>query len=203
MYAYLKGELEGVTEEGIIVEVNSIGYNVRMPKEMLSKLPPLHYKVQIFTYTSVREDAFWLYGFLTASDLELFKKLISVNGIGPKVAQGILAVMDADTLKFAIMAGDAKMIAKAPGVGAKSAERIILDLKDKISLDVEELSDIEGNTNVSSGALGTDVIKNEAVEALVALGYSQFEAAKAVSKVERGNEDTVENVLKAAFKYLY
>lgn len=201
MYAYLKGELEGITEDGIIVEVNGIGYNVRIPKEVVPKLPPLHYKVQIFTYTSVREDAFQLYGFLTAGDLELFKKLITVNGIGPKVAQGILSVMDADTLKFAIMAGDAKMIAKAPGVGAKSAERIILDLKDKISIDIDNLSE-EGKSGEAIGKQ-TDVIKNEAVEALAALGYSQFEAARAVSKVERSENDTVEAVLKAAFKYLY
>lgn len=201
MYAYLKGELEGITEDGIIVEVNNIGYNVRIPKEMISQLPPMHYKVQIYTYTSVREDAFQLYGFLTAKDLELFKKLITVNGIGPKVAQGILSVMDADTLSFAIMAGDAKMISKAPGVGAKSAERIILDLKDKISIDVSELSTSGVDDNRTKQH--TDFIKNEAVEALVALGYSQFEAAKAVSKVERNDDDTVESVLKAAFKYLY
>ena len=201
MYAYLKGQLEGITEEGIIVEVNQIGYNVRLPKEMISKLPPLHYQVQIYTYTSVREDAFWLYGFLSARDLELFKKLICVNGIGPKVAQGILAVFDADTLSFAIMAGDAKMISKAPGVGAKSAERIILDLKDKISIDINNISDKENQDIVLNNK--TDYIKNEAVEALVALGYSQFEAAKAVSKVERSDDDTVESLLKAAFKHLY
>ena len=201
MYAYLKGELEGITEDGIIVEVNNIGYNVRIPKEMISQLPPMHYKVQIYTYTSVREDAFQLYGFLTAKDLELFKKLITVNGIGPKVAQGILSVMDADTLSFAIMAGDAKMISKAPGVGAKSAERIILDLKDKISIDVNELSTGSSDENMTKQQ--ADFVKNEAVEALVALGYSQFEAAKAVSKVERSENDTVESVLKAAFKYLY
>lgn len=201
MYAYLKGELEDITEEGIVVEVNNIGYNVRIPKEMISKLPPLHYKVQIFTYTSVREDAFQLYGFLTAKDLELFKKLITVNGIGPKVAQGILSVMDADTLAFAIMAGDSKMISKAPGVGAKSAERIILDLKDKISIDVNYLSSDKADETTAKKQ--TDYVKNEAVEALVALGYSQFEAAKAVSKVERSDDDTVESVLKSAFKYLY
>ena len=138
---------------------------------------------------------------MTAKDLELFKKLITVNGIGPKVAQGILSVMDADTLSFAIMAGDAKMISKAPGVGAKSAERIILDLKDKISIDVSELSSSGVDDNRTKQH--NDFIKNEAVEALVALGYSQFEAAKAVSKVERNDDDTVESVLKAAFKYLY
>lgn len=201
MYAYLKGELEDITEEGIVVEVNGIGYNVRIPKEMISQLPPLHYKVQIYTYTSVREDALWLYGFLSARDLDMFKKLITVNGIGPKVAQGILSVMDADTLSFAIMAGDAKMISKAPGVGAKSAERIILDLKDKISIDTAALaSETKSDETDKKQA---DIVKNEAVEALVALGYSQFEAAKAVSKVERSENDTVESVLKAAFKYLY
>ena len=201
MYAYFKGELEGITEEGVIVEVNGIGYNIRIPKENIPKLPPLHYKVQIFTYTSVREDAFQLYGFLSSADLDLFKKLITVNGIGPKVAQGLLAVMEADSLKFAIMAGDAKMIAKAPGIGAKTAERIILDLRDKVSIDIEELAN-EDKTAGTTDKQG-DFVKNEAVEALVALGYSQFEAAKAVSKVERKENDTVETVLKAAFKYLY
>jgi len=201
MYAYLKGELEGISEEGAIIEVNGIGYNVRLSKDVISKLPPLHYKVQIFTYTSVREDAMQLYGFLTLGDLDLFKKLITVNGIGPKVAQGLLAVMDADSLKFAIMAGDAKLIAKAPGIGAKTAERIILDLKDKVSIDIEEIT--KGESNAETANQKTDFIKNEAVEALVALGYSQFEAAKAVSKVERSENDTVESVLKAAFKYLY
>ena len=201
MYAYLKGELEGITEDGIIVEVNGVGYNVRIPKENISKLPPLHYKVQIFTYTSVREDAMWLYGFLSAGDLDLFKKLISVNGIGPKVAQGILASMDADSLKFAIMAGDAKLIAKTPGVGPKSAERIILDLRDKISIDLDSVA--IPDADIVTDKKQTDIIKTEAVEALVALGYSSFEAAKAVSQVERTDKDSVESVLKAAFKYLY
>lgn len=201
MYAYLKGELEVISEDGAIIEVNGIGYNVKLSKEVITKLPPLHYKVQIFTYTSVREDAMQLYGFLSLGELELFKKLITVNGIGPKVAQGLLAVMDVDTLKFAIMAGDAKLIAKAPGIGAKTAERIILDLKDKVSIDIEELAKDENSARTINSQ--ADSIKNEAVEALVALGYSQFEAAKAVSKVERCDNDTVESVLKAAFKYLY
>ena len=173
MYAYLKGELEDITEDGIVVEVNGIGYNVRLPKEHISQLPPLHYKVQIYTYTSVREDAIWLYGFLTAGDLEMFKKLITVNGIGPKAAQGILSVMDADTLSFAILAGDAKMIAKAPGVGAKSAERIILDLKDKISIDTNTLSaDTKAEENDKKQ---TDFVKNIIFYLLILLFlYSVF-----------------------------
>ena len=164
MYAYLKGELESISEDGAIIEVNGIGYNVKLSKEVIAKLPPLHYKVQVFTYTSVREDAIQLYGFLSSGELELFKKLITVNGIGPKVAQGLLAVMDVDTLKFAIMAGDAKLIAKAPGIGAKTAERIILDLKDKVSIDIDELSKDENSVGTVNAQ--TDSIKNEAVEAL-------------------------------------
>ena len=201
MYAYLKGELEGISEDCAIIEVNGIGYNVKFAKEVIAKLPPLHYNVQIFTYTSVSENAIQLYGFLASGELELFKKLITVTGIGPKVAQGLLSVMDVDTLKFAIVAGDAKLIAKAPGIGKKTAERIILDLKDKVSIDIDELAEDENSARTANAQ--TDSIKNEAVEALVALGYSQFEAAKAVSKVERSENDTVESVLKAAFKYLY
>lgn len=201
MYAYLKGELEAITEEGIVVETGEIGYNVRMPGEWIGRLPALHNRVKIYTYTSVREDALWLYGFLEASDLEMFKKLIGVNGIGPKAAQGILSVMDADTLKFAIMSGDVKMISKAPGVGAKSSERIILDLKDKISLDIKTGME-SGNENLKN-VPGSDSVTAEATEALTALGYSQFEAAKAVSKVVRSDGDTVEMILKEALQYLY
>lgn len=201
MYAYFKGHLEKITDDGIIIETNGIGYNIRIPKEIIGQLPPLHHDVQIYTYTSVREDALQLYGFLTAKDLEMFKKLITVNGIGPKVAQGILAVMDADTLSFAIVSGDVKMLSKAQGVGAKSAERIILDLKDKVALPLDSFK--EEGSKETADLMKKDFVNNEAVEALVALGYTQFEAAKAVSKVEKSQEDSVETVLKKAFKFLY
>ena len=135
MYAYLKGTLEEVTEDNIVVEVNGIGYNVKVSGTTVEMLPGMGNEVKIYTYTLVREDALLLYGFLTRDDLEIFKKLITVNGIGPKGGLAILSVMSADALRFAIMAGDAKAIAKAPGVGNKTAERVILDLRDKISLE--------------------------------------------------------------------
>ena len=135
MYAYLKGTLEEVTEDNIVVEVNGIGYNVKVSTNTADLLPGIGNEIKIYTYTLVREDTFSLYGFLTRDDLEIFKKLITVNGIGPKGGLAILSVMNADALRFAIMAGDAKSIAKAPGVGAKTAERVILDLRDKISLE--------------------------------------------------------------------
>ena len=205
MYAYLKGTLEEVTEDNIVVEVNGIGYNVKVSGTTVDMLPGMGNEVKIYTYTLVREDAFSLYGFLTRDDLEIFKKLITVNGIGPKGGLAILSVMSADALRFAIMAGDAKAIAKAPGVGNKTAERVILDLRDKISLE-DTLAGLgtPAETAQSQGAQALDnVMKKEAIEALVALGYSAADATAAVKKVELTEDSTVELILKKALKYMF
>ena len=135
MYAYIKGTLEETTEDSVVVEAGGIGYNIKVSTATAELLPGVGNEVKIYTYTLVREDAFALFGFLTRDDLEIFKKLIAVNGIGPKGGLAILSVMSADALRFAVMAGDAKAIAKAPGIGAKTAERVILELRDKISLE--------------------------------------------------------------------
>lgn len=205
MYAYLKGTLEEVTEDNIVVEVNGIGYNVKVSGTTVDMLPGIGNEVKIYTYTLVREDALSLYGFLTRDDLEIFKKLITVNGIGPKGGLAILSVMSADALRFAIMAGDAKAIAKAPGVGNKTAERVILDLRDKISLE-DTLAGLgtPAETAQSQGAQALDnVMKKEAIEALVALGYSASDATAAVKKVELTEDSTVELILKKALKYMF
>ncbi len=207
MYAYIKGTLEEITEDNIVVENGGIGYNIKVSTTTAELLPGYGSEVKIYTYTLVREDTFSLYGFLTRDDLEIFKKLITVNGIGPKGGLAILSVMSADSLRFAIMAGDAKAIAKAPGVGSKTAERVILDLRDKISLE-DTLRNL-GNTDVSAaGNAGIDVesnniMKKEAIEALTALGYSASDATAAVRKVEIGEDSTVETILKAALKNMY
>ena len=206
MYAYLKGTLEEITEDNIVVEVGGIGYNVKVSTTTADLLPGLGSEVKIYTYTLVREDTFLLYGFLTRDDLEIFKKLITVNGIGPKGGLAILSVMNADALRFAIMAGDAKSIAKAPGIGNKTAERVILDLRDKVSLEdtLRGLGEPVGVPGVASGDAGTDnMIRREAIEALVALGYSASDATAAVKKVEITEDTTVESVLKSALKYMF
>ena len=210
MYAYLKGTLEEVTEDNIVVEVNGIGYNVKVSTTTADLLPGLGNEIKIYTYTLVREDTFSLYGFLTRDDLEIFKKLITVNGIGPKGGLAILSVMSADALRFAIMAGDAKSIAKAPGVGSKTAERVILDLRDKISLEdtlhgFGTENDIRGMTTgtLPGGAASDNAMKKEAIEALVALGYSASDAAAAVKKVELTEDATVESLLKLALKHMF
>lgn len=206
MYAYLKGTLEEITEDSIVVEAGNIGYNVKVSTTTVDLLPGIGNEVKIYTYTLVREDSFSLYGFLTRDDLEIFKKLITVNGIGPKGGLAILSVMSADALRFAIMAGDAKSIAKAPGVGNKTAERVILDLRDKISLEdtLRGIGEPAAAAENASGAAGNDnVMKREAIEALVALGYSASDATTAVKQVEIMGDSTVESILKAALKFMF
>ena len=206
MYAYIKGILEEITEDAVVVEAGGIGYNIKVSASTADLLPGIGSEVKVYTYTLVREDAFSLYGFLTRDDLDIFKKLITVSGIGPKGGLAILSVMSADALRFAVMAGDAKAIAKAPGVGAQTAERVILDLRDKISLE-DTLRGMGGDlgSGQAADASGTadNLMKREAIEALVALGYSASDATAAVKKVEAGAEATSETILKQALKYMF
>ena len=142
-----------------------------------------------------------LYGFLTKDDLELFKLLITVSGIGPKGGLAILSTLDADDLRFAVLSGDAKAIAKAPGIGAKTAQRVILELKDKMSLE-DAFEKKSEHVALQQNASGLNQVKNDAVQALTALGYSSTESMKAVSAVDITEEMDVEAVLKAALKHM-
>ena len=129
MIAYVKGTVEDISEDNAVVDIGGIGVNVRISADTAARLPGIGEKVKLYTYTSVREDAMQLFGFLARNDLEIFKKCITVSGIGPKGALAILSVLDADSLRFAIMSGDVKAITKAPGIGTRTAERLILELK--------------------------------------------------------------------------
>lgn len=200
MYAYFKGILTEKYIESIVVEVENIGYNIKVSQGTVAMLPPVGEMIKVYTYTSVREDAIQLYGFLSKDDLDIFKLLINVNGIGPKGGQSILSVMSADELRFAIVSGDAKMIAKAPGIGAKTAQRVILDMKDKVSLEDAFAAEKESMQTGSSAPL-SDAVR-EAVEALTALGYGSTEAVRAVKSVENASDLSVETLLKQALKYL-
>lgn len=208
MIAYIKGEIADISEDNLVLEANNIGYNIKISTGTAGLLPGIGEEVKIYTYTYVREDAFLLYGFLTKDDLEIFKKLITVNGIGPKGGLAILSVMSADDLRFAIIAGDAKAISKAPGIGAKTAERVILDLRDKVSIEDsfvnKEAAALKGMSAKAANGAGTAVIaRNEAVEALTALGYSASEALKAVKQVEITEGMDVEEILKQALKKMF
>ncbi len=201
MIAYVKGTLEEISEGNAVVEVGGIGYNVRISSGTMNRLPGLHQEIKLYTYTYVREDTFSLYGFLSKDDLQIFKLLITVNGVGPKGALGILSVMSAQDLRFAILAADGKMIAKAPGIGKKTAERVILDLRDKVSLEEAMESGMQTEVQQLSGA--EQSARNEAIEALVALGYSSSDALRAVKQVSGVAEDDTEAILKAALKNMF
>ena len=202
MYSYIKGELsEIVAENHIVVENGGIGYNIYIPGQVLSLLPGVGEEVKIYTYLCVREDAFILYGFLTRDDLNVFKLLIGVSGIGPKGAQANLSVMSTDDFRIAVMSDDAKAIAKAPGVGNKTAQRLIIELKDKLSLE-DAFEQKLSHTQEAVSGNGLKGIRNEAVEALVSLGYSSTEALKVLRDIKITEDSSVEDILKLALKQM-
>ncbi|MDY3775551.1 MAG: Holliday junction branch migration protein RuvA [Eubacterium sp.] len=206
MIHFIKGQLDTVSEQKIVVENQGMGYEILVPASVLSKLPAIGMDVKIYIYMHVREDALQLYGFTTKEEKEMFQLLITVNGIGPKGALGILSIMDVDALRFAILSEDAKSISKAPGIGGKTASKLILELKDKV--DFEEAVDTmltkgeNAVAGVSAPAEDVGYRANDAIQALVALGYSSTEAVKAVKKVDLIQDMTTEEILKSSLKYL-
>ena len=205
MISYIKGPLTAIEEDVIVVEAGGVGMGIHVPLSVLDRLPGIGREVTVYTYFQVREDAMSLYGFLNRQDREMFRQLIGVNGVGPKAALGILSTMTPDDLRMAIVTADAKAISRAPGIGPKTAQRLILDLKDKVSME-EVLGNLalpsDGGASAALGTIGMGEAAKEAVQALVALGYSNMEANKAVKQVEVTETMTAEDVLKASLRYL-
>lgn len=203
MIAYIKGRIAEILEDRVILEAGAMGYNIFMPMASAEAVLRKGDEVKLHTYLNVREDAMQLFGFLTRDDLNTFKLLLGVNGIGPKVALGVLSGLTADELRFAVLADDVKTISRAPGIGRKTAQKLILELKDKMDLQeayelkTEHVREVQGNGSELSDA------RKEAVEALTALGYSGADALRAVKKVEMTPEMDVETLLKAALKNLF
>lgn len=202
MIRFIRGELVSVEEDRVIVDVHGVGYGIFMSVQAMSRLPQVGAEVKIHTYLNVKEDAMQLFGFLTLDDLKIFKLLIGVNGIGPKGGQAILSALSPDDLRFAVFSGDVKAISAAPGIGKKTAEKLILELKDKLS--IEDTLEHASKGDVADGRLseGTNSIQSEALQALVALGYGNTEALKAVKQVEIDETTDVESVLKQALKFM-
>lgn len=205
MISYVKGPLVEVSGDRIVIETGNVGLEIRVPLSLLDELPKTGEQVKVYTYFQVREDAMSLYGFLHRQDREMFQQLLGVNGVGPKGALGILSALRPDDLRMAIISGDAKAISRAPGIGVKTAQRVILDLKDKVSPE-DLFSGLEEEGPDPAGAsLSADVREDaakEAIQALVALGYSNLEAARAVRKTEVTEDMTAEDVLKASLRHL-
>ena len=202
--SYIRGILAEKMDGAAVVEAGGIGDRVFMPLSALELLPAVGQEAVVYTYFQVREDAMSLYGFLNRQDREMFRQLIGVNGIGPKAALGLLGALRPDDLRLAILTGDVKAISRAPGIGAKTAQRIILDLKDKVSAEemFPSVTASDGGAKAPEAVSLTAESAREAVDALVALGYSNLEASKAVKQVEVTEEMDAEAVLKASLKYL-
>lgn len=202
MISYIRGELAAVEPEKAVVDVGGVGFGVYMPRQALSLLPQPGNEVKLHTYLNVKEDALQLFGFLTRDDLEIFRLVIGVSGIGPKGGLNILSCMSPDELRFAILSGDAKAISAAPGIGKKTAEKLILELRDKVAIeDVLEAVAHGGEAQPQPDA-AEGTMQAEAVQALVALGYGSAESLRAVRKTSPDCGD-VEEILKEALKYLF
>lgn len=201
MIGYVKGILEEIEEDCVIVDVNGLGIRILTGGALASQMLVPGSEVKIYTYTYVKEDAFQLYGFISKDELSLFKKLITVSGIGPKGAASILSAFSAEDLRYAIYAGDIKTISKAPGIGKKTAERLVLELKDKVELDYQADTLLGQLADETVGSTEPNNRK-DAIEALTALGYSSMDAAKAVKQADPNADMDAEDILKAALKYL-
>ena len=203
MIAHIKGILDEIYEDRVVIDVGGIGYNVFVSSRDLEMFPEPGSDIKLYTYTCVREDTFILFGFLEREDLYLYKKLITVNGIGPKGAMAILSGMSGSELKYAILTGDHKLLSLTPGIGKKTAERIILDLKDKFDWEVSDISsEVRKGSNSGSTMKAGNPVLAEAIDALVALGYNRREAAGAVNETGLSGSDDVETILKEALKHL-
>ena len=203
MIAYIKGKVAEILEDRVILEAGAMGYNLFMPMASAEAVLKRGDEVKLYTHLHVREDSMQLFGFLTKDDLHTFQLLLGVNGIGPKAALGILSGLTADELRFAVLSEDVKTISKAPGVGKKTAQKLILELKDK--MDLQEAFDLKTQHVQEAQGDMADLsdARKEAVEALTALGYSGADALKAVKRVEMTSGMDVETLLKAALKNLF
>ncbi len=199
MIAYLEGRISQIYEDSlVVVTAAGIGFQVYTSSDVIRRAKGIGSEIFLNTYMQVREDGMFLFGFTEERELDIFKQLISVSGVGPKVGLGLLSTFSPDDLIMAILSSDAKTLSKAPGVGKKVAERIILDLRDKMdrySSGYDDEVDIVKPQN--SGR--KDVIM-EAAEALNALGFSMTEAMKKLNSVDAPKDATAEDLIKLALK---
>jgi len=202
MIAYIKGPLAYIQDQSVVVDAHGVGYLIHVSPSTLSRLPPRGADVQLFTYMQSGEAGQSLHGFLTQEEVRLFTLLISVSGIGPKVASGILSTLTPSQVIISIVADDAAALSKAPGVGKKTAQRVLLELRDKIkSTGSWDTKGIDETTFTGLGQSGQRSEKQDAMDALGALGYGRAEAMQVVLEVAE-EEMTADQIIRAALKKL-
>lgn len=203
MISFLRGKVDIVTDQTAEIDVGGVGYEVHISPATAARISSEGEEVKLYTYFNLAQDQVALYGFLSRDELSLFKQLITVSGVGPKAGLSLLSVMPADDLRFSIASGDAKAISRAPGVGKRTAERLILELKDKVGTPAFP----DGGSGIAGAGADTGAITEEgdaadAVSALTALGYSRTDAVRAVRKAQADGSTGTEALLRAALKYI-
>lgn len=197
MFYYLKGELTYVTENTAVIECGGVGYKLTVSATTLASLPSIASDcpdVKLYTYMAVKEDAVDLYGFYSLDELDIFKLLISISGVGPKAAMSVLSLMSPSALADAITSQNVKMISRAPGVGTKTAQRIVLELSGKLVTSAGADAKVGSAASVATRAPSF----SEAQDALIVLGYSRAEAQTALKNVPYADKKTTEELIKAA-----
>ena len=198
MYAFIEGEVCEKMNGSLVLLASGVGWQLNCSNNTLQAAPPVGEKMRCYTYLSVREDAMELFGFATREEKEMFLQLTSVSGIGPKTALGVLGAMPLRDLNLAILLGDVNALSRAPGIGKKTAQRIALELKDKISQADVSAAAAPSQGAVSAAALSSDAV-TEAIEALIALGYSSTEARNAISQI-KDQTDKPEELIRLALR---
>ncbi|WP_425446037.1 Holliday junction branch migration protein RuvA [Dethiothermospora halolimnae] len=187
MFSYIKGQLEEIGDNYVVIENNDIGYIINTSQNSIANLKGKEGKVKLYTHLHVREDDISVFGFYNKEELDMFNLLLLVSKIGPKVALSILSTLSTSNIKLAIISNDVKTLSKAPGIGKKTANRLILELKDKIDDDIP----IEGEDLLTNG----DIFDDEVIGALLALGYTRVEANSALKKIDKTGLNT-EDIIK-------
>ncbi|MBO1263793.1 Holliday junction branch migration protein RuvA [Proteiniclasticum sp. SCR006] len=195
MYDYIKGKFKGIFKDYVSIENGGIGYKVYTSGNSMAMMPGIDEEATLYLTQIVREDFIGLYGFTSRDELELFSILITINGVGAKAALSLLSASSPDNLKFAIVNENESLLVKAPGIGKKIAQRLILELKGKLKIE-----DFTGMDETSKKKALSENISNEALAALMTLGYTEKEAKTALKHVEE--DQSIERIIKDALKYL-
>lgn len=198
MLAYIKGELTAITNEYVVIEAGGLGYKIFMPETAIEKLGKIGNHVKVHTYYKVREDDISIFGFNTQEELRMFELLLSVSGVGAKTAVVIISTIEPSNFAFAVISEDISELVKIPGIGKKSAQRIVLELKDKLK---KEAISVEADMKVSSKADNNSNDVKEAMSALQVLGYTNKEIEKAFEKIDKSN-CTIEELIKKGLAVL-
>lgn len=201
MFEYIKGILQYKSSDYCVIDVGGVGFKINVSLNTSARIGEIGQSVMLYTYMSVREDDISLFGFASREELSMYLMVISVSGVGPKVGIAIVATLDPSSFSLAVATGDYKKISQTKGVGPKLAQRIVLELKDKVTKELSSQKELESSISDNGHAVSDDAGR-DAISALMVLGYTSAEATKAVKKVYKEGM-TLEEIVKSALKHTF